>query len=41
MTEVVIPNSQPRPHEGLSLLTNVMYGLHTISWFTLVHNTYG
>ena len=34
MTEVVIPGPQARPHEGLRMLTNILYGLHTLSWFS-------
>jgi uncharacterized membrane protein len=34
MTEVVIPNSQTRPHEGLRLMTHILYGLHLLSWFS-------
>ena len=34
MTDVVIPGTQQRPHEGLRTLTHILYGLHTLSWFS-------
>jgi uncharacterized membrane protein len=34
VNDMVIPNSQSQPHEGLRLLTNICYGLHTLSWFS-------
>ena len=34
MSDVVIPGQPARPHEGLRLLTNIRYGLHTLSWFS-------
>ena len=34
MSEVVIPGSQARPDESLRMVTHVMYGLHTLSWFS-------
>lgn len=34
MSEVVIPGAKTRPQEGLRLLTHVLYGLHTLSWFS-------
>ena len=34
MNEVVIPGMQNRPHEGLRTLTHILYGLHTLSWFS-------
>jgi len=34
MSEVVIPDSQARQGEGLYTLTHVLYGLHTLSFFS-------
>jgi uncharacterized membrane protein len=34
MSDVVIPGSSARPHEGLRTLTHILYGLHTLSWFS-------
>ena len=34
MTDVVIPGAQQRPREGLRTLTHILYGLHTLSWFS-------
>jgi uncharacterized membrane protein len=34
MTGVVIPNEQARPDDGLRLMTHILYGLHTLSWFS-------
>jgi uncharacterized membrane protein len=34
MTGVVIPNEQTRPDDGLLLTTHILYGLHTLSWFS-------
>jgi uncharacterized membrane protein len=34
MNDVVIPAGQARPHEGLRTLTHILYGLHTLSWFS-------
>jgi uncharacterized membrane protein len=34
MNDVVIPSGQARPHEGLRTLTHILYGLHTLSWFS-------
>ena len=35
MTEVVIPDSSARADGDLRMVTHVMYGLHTASWFSL------
>ena len=35
MTDMVIPGAQQRPREGLRTLTHILYGLHTLSWFSL------
>lgn len=35
MNDVVIPQGQVRPHDSLRTLTHVMYGLHTLSWFSV------
>jgi uncharacterized membrane protein len=34
MNEVVIPGAQPSAQADLRLLTHVLYGLHTLSWFS-------
>jgi uncharacterized membrane protein len=34
MNQVVVPGSGAQPHEGLRLLTHILYGLHTLSWFS-------
>lgn len=34
MNEVVIPGTPRDAHEGLRTLTHVLYGLHTLSWFS-------
>ena len=34
MNEVVVPGSQARTDDGLRLLTHILYGLHTLSWFS-------
>jgi uncharacterized membrane protein len=34
MSEVVIPGQAARPHDGLRLLTNILYGLHLLSFFS-------
>jgi uncharacterized membrane protein len=34
MTGVVIPNEHARPDDGLRLTTHILYGLHTLSWFS-------
>jgi uncharacterized membrane protein len=34
MTGVVIPNERARPDDGLRLTTHILYGLHTLSWFS-------
>ncbi len=37
MNEVMIPTANSaaqRPYEGLRLFTHVLYGLHTLSWFS-------
>ena len=34
MNDVVIPAGQARPHQGLRTLTHILYGLHTLSWFS-------
>ena len=35
MNPVLIPGSEPRTHDGLRLLTHILYGLHLASWFSL------
>lgn len=34
MTDVVVSDNQVQTHGDLRLLTHVMYGLHTVSWFS-------
>ena len=34
MTDVVIPGSQARSQGDLRTLTHILYGLHTLSWFS-------
>ena len=34
MTEVVVPGAPARDVDGLRMLTHVLYGLHTLSWFS-------
>jgi uncharacterized membrane protein len=34
MTGVVIPNEHARPDDGLRLTTHILYGLHTLSFFS-------
>ena len=35
MNQIVIPGAQPRTDDSLRVLTHVLYGLHTASWFSL------
>ena len=32
--DMVVPGGTARAHENLRLLTHVLYGLHTLSWFS-------
>lgn len=35
MNDVVVPGSNPRADaDGLRMLTHILYGLHTLSWFS-------
>jgi len=34
VTQIVIPGGRTSQHGELRLLTNVLYGLHTLSWFS-------
>ena len=34
MSEVVVPGTGSRTHEGLRTLTHILYGLHTLSFFS-------
>jgi uncharacterized membrane protein len=34
MTEVAIPGGRTDPHADLRVLTHILYGLHTLSWFS-------
>jgi uncharacterized membrane protein len=34
MNGVVIPNEHARVDDGLRLTTHILYGLHTLSWFS-------
>ena len=35
MNDVVVPGSSPRTDaDGLRMLTHILYGLHTLSWFS-------
>ena len=34
MNQIVIPGGRASPHGELQLLTHVLYGLHTLSWFS-------
>jgi uncharacterized membrane protein len=34
MNQIVIPGGRASPHGELHLLTHVLYGLHTLSWFS-------
>ena len=34
MTDVVVSDNPAQAHDDLRVLTHVMYGLHTVSWFS-------
>ncbi len=35
MNQVMIPQGQAQPHQGLRTLTHVLYALHTLSWISV------